>query len=111
MEVALHELDAVGVRDVQQIHGGKHPQLRWQANGALRVYTLPGSPSDVRASRNVRAEIRRLLREDGLLATPERPEPEPAPPPPKIDRFAELERRVAALEEWKNATQTTSGRD
>ena len=107
LEIALRELEAVGIRDVEQVRGGKHWQLRWRVNGhGLRVYSLPGTPSDWRSSHNVRAEIRRMLREDGLLAAPERPEPAPTSAAPKIDRVAELERRVAALEELVHTIQT-----
>ena len=107
LEIALRELEAVGIRDVEQVRGGKHWQLRWRVSGhGLRVYSLPGTPSDWRSSHNVRAEIRRILREDGLLAAPERPEPAPSSAVPKIDRVAELERRVAALEELVHTIQT-----
>ena len=100
LEIALRELEAVGIRDVEQVRGGKHWQLRWQVNEhGMRVYTIPGTPGDWRSPHNVRAEIRRMLREDGLLVTTERPEPAPPSAAPKIDRVAELERRVAALEE------------
>jgi hypothetical protein len=98
LEIALRELEAVGIRDVEQVRGGKH----WQ----LRVYSLPGTPSDWRSSHNVRAEVRRMLREDGLLVTTERPESAPSSAAPKIDRVAELERRVAALEELVHTIQT-----
>jgi hypothetical protein len=78
LEIALRELEAVGIRDVEQVRGGKHWQLRWQVNEhGLRVYTIPGTPGDWRSPHNVRAEIRRMLREDGLLVTTERPEPAP----------------------------------
>ena len=60
-----------------------------------RVYTLPATPGDWRSSRNTRADIRRLLREDGVFTPPLQ---QPEPPPRKLDRLAELERRVAALE-------------
>jgi hypothetical protein len=62
------------------------------------VYSTALTPSDWRSPHNTRAEIRRLLREDGVL--PERPE-RPAPPPkpaPKLDRVTTLERRVEELE-------------
>ena len=99
LDAALRELEAAGVRDVEQVRGGKHWQLRWQVNGhGLRICTLPGTPGDWRSVHNTRAEIRRMLREDGVLAAPKRPEPTP-PPAPKLDRIAELERRVAALED------------
>ena len=97
LEIALRELEAVGIRDVEQVRGGKHWQLRWQVNGrGLRVYSLPGTPSDWRSSHNVRAEVRRMLQEDGLLVTTERPEPAPPSAAPRIDRVTELERQVAA---------------
>jgi hypothetical protein len=93
-EIALRELKAVGVRDIDQVRGGKHLQLRWRVNGhEARFYTLPCTPSDIRSSHNVRADIRRLLREDGVLMTTPKP-----PVPEKLDRITILERRVAALE-------------
>jgi hypothetical protein len=97
VDAALGELEAAGVRDIEQARGGKHLQLRWRVNGHdLRLYSLPCTPSDVRSSRNVRADIRRLLREDGVLVTQERAA---SPPARKPDRVTLLERRVAALEQ------------
>ncbi len=105
LEAALRELEAAGVRDVEQAFGGKHPQVRWRVNGGeLRIYSLPGSAGDWRSERNTRAAIRRLLREDGVSTAPEKPEPTPTPR--KLDRVAELERRVSALE---NLIRTTKG--
>jgi hypothetical protein len=95
LQAALDELDAAGIRDVARSHGGKHLQLRWRVNGhgVVRMYSLPVTPSDYRAAANCRADIRRMLREDGLLMTA------PTPRPPKQpDRITTLERRVAALE-------------
>jgi hypothetical protein len=103
LEIALRELKAVGVRDIEQARGGKHLQLRWRVNGReVRFYTLPCTPSDIRSAQNVRTDIRRLLREDGVLTTPTLPVPK------KPDRITILERRVAALERqvhsrlWEN---------
>jgi hypothetical protein len=80
LEIALRELKAVGVRDIEQAHGSKHLQLRWRVNGReVRFYTLPCTPSDVRSPHNVRSDIRRLLREDGVLTTMSKP---PAPKQP-----------------------------
>lgn len=107
LEAALKELDAAGIRDVEQAHGGKHLQLRWQVNGhGLRIYSMPKTASDWRAVHNTRAGIRRLLREDGVLIEPERAESASSPPPPKVDRLAELEHRVQALEELVRTIQT-----
>lgn len=103
LEIALRELGAVGVRDVEQVHGGKHLQLHWQVNGReARFYTLPCTPSDIRSPHNVRADIRRLLREDGVLTTPPK-----SPVVKQPDRFTLLERRVAALE--RDALRFSSG--
>jgi hypothetical protein len=103
LEIALRELEAVGVRDIEQAHGSKHLQLRWRVNGRdTRVYTLPCTPSDVRSSHNVRADIRRLLHEDGVQTTAPKSLVVKQP-----DRFTLLERRVAALE--RDALRFTSG--
>ena len=111
LEAALKELDAAGIRDVEQVHGGKHLQLRWQTNGrGLRVYNMPRTPSDWRAVHNTRAGIRRLLRADGLLIEPERAESSAASPAPKVDRITKLERRLQALEDLVRTIQTGGGR-
>jgi uncharacterized coiled-coil protein SlyX len=50
----------------------------------------------VRSQLNVRADIRRLLRADGIAVGSEKTE---SPPPlQKSDRITELEQRIAALE-------------
>lgn len=108
LEIALRELAAVGIRDVEQARGGKHWQVRWSNGHGLRIYSLPGTPGDWRSPHNVRADIRRMLREDGLLVTPERPEPTPTPTP-KPDRLVELERRMQALEDLVRTIQTRGG--
>jgi hypothetical protein len=97
LEAALHELELAGIRDVDQAHGGKHLQLRWSVNGHIRrVYTLPCTPSDpFRGPKNTRAQIRRLLRDDGVLQQTPKAQSTGRPP----DRIAKLEQRVAALEQ------------
>jgi hypothetical protein len=100
IDAAIAELRAVGVYDYKLARGGKHPQLHWGINGARRFYVLPGTPGDWRSVKNVRSEIRRILRTDGLITTPDSLEEPPRPPrPPSLERrMEELERRVAALE-------------
>jgi hypothetical protein len=98
LEIALAELESAGIRGIERTYGGKHQQLRWRVNGgALRIYAIPGTPSDVRSPLNVRADIRRLLRADGVAVGPEKTESSPLQPR-KPDRVTELEQRVAALE-------------
>jgi hypothetical protein len=80
LEAALSELAKVGIRDVKRSFGGKHLQIRFKSNGSERMYVMPLTPSDVRSAANTRADIRRILREDGLLLTTERRPPAPRPP-------------------------------
>jgi hypothetical protein len=52
LDAALAELDAVGIRDYQLARGSKHLQIRWTTtSGALRILTIPGTPSDWRSRR------------------------------------------------------------
>jgi len=98
LAAVLEELAKAGIRHPEVTNGGKHLQIRWTtATGLRRTYTLPSSPSDWRAPENARHDVRRLLRADGMLATPA---PRSAPPrqPSRIEllerRLAELERRL-----------------
>jgi hypothetical protein len=93
LEAALSELAKVGIRDVERSYGGKHLQIRFRINGTERMYSLPLTPSDVRSAANTRADIRRILREDGMLLMAERKPPERMP-----SRIERLERRVDVLE-------------
>jgi hypothetical protein len=94
LAAALEELSLAGVRDIQHANGGRHRQLRWGGpNGATRFYNVSvGAPSDSRSVANTRANVRRILRADGLLI-------DRAPPPPRpLSQIERLEQRVAALE-------------
>ena len=83
LEIALAELESAGIRGVERTYDGKHPQLRWRVNGGtLRIYAVPGTPSDMRSPLNVRANIRRLLRADGVAVGSEKTELPPAPRKP-----------------------------
>jgi sugar phosphate isomerase/epimerase len=112
LDAALRELAAAGIRDIEQVRGGKHWQLRWRVNGhGLRIYTLSSTLGDWRSAHNTRAEIRRILRADGVLAASNRAEPTSAlASAPKFDRIAELERRMAAVEEFIRTIQPEGGR-
>jgi hypothetical protein len=106
LEAALQELELAGIRDVEQAHGGKHLQLRWSVNGHIRrVYTLPSTPSDpLRGPKNTRAQIRRILRDDGVLQQTKKERPTSRPP----DRITKLEQRVAALEQYIRTQQSST---
>jgi hypothetical protein len=94
LSAALDELGAAGIRDVRHAPGGKHRQIQWGGpNGSTRFYNVSvGASSDYRAITNTRADIRRMLKADGMLI--DRAPPAPRPP----DRLTRLEQRVAAVE-------------
>jgi hypothetical protein len=95
LDIALAELEAAGIRDVVIARGSKHPQLQFKINGGpLRIFAVPGTPSDHRSPANTRRDLRRLLREVGVLLPPE---PKAAARPP--DRLTLLERRLTAIEQ------------
>jgi hypothetical protein len=73
LSVAMRELALAGVKDIQRNFNHKHILLEWRAeNGTTRRYWLAKTPSDHRAAANVRAAIRRMLTEDGVLVAPEK---------------------------------------
>jgi hypothetical protein len=96
LKAVLEELHAAGVHHPVIAPGGKHVQIRWvNACGVARMFTAPSTPSDYRSVDNCRAEVRRILREDGM-----RPTAEPKAPPRQPSRVELLERRVAEIE-WR----------
>ena len=91
--VILSELRQAGARDIVVIRGAKHPRAQWiSRHGQPRVYVLPGTPSDRRGLANARADVRRMLREDGML------EDEPFRPPRRPTPVERLRLRVKELE-------------
>lgn len=61
------ELRRVGITP-NFARGGKHWQVQWQSRtGEPRMVTVPSTPSDFRSARNTRSDVRRILREDGML--------------------------------------------
>jgi hypothetical protein len=99
LDIALRELAEHGIRDVEVAYGAKHPQLRFRINGGqLRVFAIPGTSSDWRSPQNVRRDLRKLLREGGVIAVSERVRPVSASPP-KLDRMSVLERHMRAMEQ------------
>jgi hypothetical protein len=104
LDVALDELASAGIHDPVIARGAKHPQLRWTTpRGELRVFAVPGTPSDWRSAENVRHDLRKILRGDGMLATP-RPRSAPVKQPSRIEllerRLAEVERRLGIPNAW-----------
>jgi hypothetical protein len=98
IDAAIAALKEVGVHDFQFVRGGKHLQVRWSHRGAQRFYALPGTPSDWRSPLNVRSDIRKMLRSDGLIKDPEPVErPQPPRPPTLEQRVTRLERLIEKL--------------
>ena len=102
MRTALDELASAGIHDPVIARGAKHPQLRWTTTrGQLRVFAVPGTPSDWRSAENVRHDLRKILRGDGMLPTPQ-PRSAPVKQPSRIEllerRLAEVERRLSILD-------------
>jgi hypothetical protein len=90
LDAVIAALKEAGVYDYRLSQGGKHLQVHWEVNGAPKFIVVPGTPGDWRSPHNVRAEVRRMLRADGLLVdTPATPKP----------RRLTLEQRVARLEQ------------
>lgn len=66
IEAAVKELEASGIEPTVR-HGGKHIAVLWVHNGQERVFHTAATPSDYRAPLNVRSDIRRMLRNDGVI--------------------------------------------
>jgi hypothetical protein len=59
-------LEAAGV--TYTLAWGKHPRVRWIAGGRARMIVVSRTGSDIRGEKNARCMVRRMLRQDGLLA-------------------------------------------
>jgi hypothetical protein len=95
LTAALAVLDEAGIRDPVVANGGKHLQLRWATpRGERRCFAVSGTPSDWRTPQNTVRDLRRILREDGMIetGTPK------TPPPRQPSRIELLERRLAEIE-------------
>ena len=106
VETVFKELEIHGLKPVL-LSGGKHDKIKWNAHGRERCFIASVSPSDVRSRLNARAEVRRMLRDDGITI-PEKPlkpsllsQAMSVPPPmdPIGVRVARLEAEVNVLTE------------
>lgn len=70
IEAACAELRSVNIEPTVRA-AGKHAAVEWAFNGKTRSYYTALTPSDRRAHLNVRSDLRRILRQDGLLASGE----------------------------------------
>jgi hypothetical protein len=91
IDAVIAELRAAGIYDYEVARNHKHPQIHWGVNGSRRYLAVSATPSDSYAATKARADVRRLLKADGLL-------PREMPPRGPQPRALSLEQRVAALE-------------
>jgi hypothetical protein len=79
LDYVTAEFKSRGIRFETETTGSNHIEIRWQVSKEkeVRSYFVPNSPSDVRGRLNARAQVRRLLRQDGVKL-----EQEPAPRSP-----------------------------
>jgi hypothetical protein len=68
VEVVLRELARWRLPDKPSIsNGGRHVRISWRLpTGQERTATVSSTPSDWRGARNSRADVRRVLRADGI---------------------------------------------
>ncbi len=97
MNMVLGELRGVGVRAPIISASGRRFQVRWPSPKGLRVFTVAGSASDRRAVDNARADVRRMLRADGMLASGAEPAEKPDRALSKIEKIEQRLRRVEQL--------------
>jgi hypothetical protein len=65
LEAVKEELDAVGVK--YDVDISKHFLVTWFVNGRRRRTSVVRTGSDHRGPMNARHDVRRMLREDGLI--------------------------------------------
>ena len=95
INAVISELRQAGAQDIVVIRRAKHPQVRWSGLRGLRLYTLPATPSDHRGHANGVADVRRMLRADGMLIETPR-QPRQLTPVQRLQaRVRELERELA----------------
>lgn len=70
IEAVCEELKSAGVEPAVRT-AGKHAAITWKHGDVERVYHTALSPSDHRSHKNARSDIRRMLREDGLIVIEE----------------------------------------
>jgi hypothetical protein len=97
LDAGLATLAEAGIRDVTVARGAKHLQLRWLFNNQPRMMTVSCSPSDWRGSRNLRTEIRRQVRLDGLLPEVNGSASAPSKVPHWREQVETLSRRLSQI--------------
>lgn len=68
LDAIVNELRILGIPFTKEYSGGQHIKIRWQVGPRTpkRIYVVGQSPSDWRAHKAARADVRRMLRQDGV---------------------------------------------
>lgn len=66
-DIIANELLAHGIKYRTEKAGSGHTNIYWEIGGKERRYTTSTTPSDHRSRLNCRAEVRRMLRADGIV--------------------------------------------
>lgn len=112
LDFVTAELKARNIRYETQTNGANHIEIRWQTtpDKEVRRYFVPATPSDHRGRLNARAEVRRMLKQDGVKLEPEHGPRKPAtllaraldlpkPTEPIPDQIKALRAEIADLTE------------
>lgn len=67
LDAAFDELESVGIKPKIADHHGRHYHIIWHNQTGERRHVNVSASGDVRAMRNARASVRRILRHDGML--------------------------------------------
>jgi hypothetical protein len=65
LEAVTAELDRAGLR--YAVHSNGHVHVTWQHGELRRRVVMSATPSSSRARWNARSDVRRILRQDGLI--------------------------------------------
>ena len=77
LDTALAELRVVSIEPAVE-SGGKHIRITWLHNGHDRLFVVPRTSSDWRADANTRSDVRKILKQDGLIGAELLPVERPA---------------------------------
>src|SRR5262245_13354248 len=82
----VDELERYGIKPTMEKTAGSHVRFRWRANGRSQTLLTAATPSDHRAGKNCVAQVRRMMREAGVVPVNTTPSPSSpsSPPSPKL---------------------------
>jgi hypothetical protein len=104
LAAVLEVLTEAGIHHPTIVPGGKHLQIRWQTpDGRPRMKSIATTPSDVFAPTKAGADVRRILRADGMLSVAEPRAAAPVRQPSEIER---IKQRLSRIEQRLGLAET-----